>query len=382
MPANIGNQTVTVKFFDPVDSDVANRIGIGVRKKGIYEGGYLTKVNDTTVSLSTYDCEIGDGIYQVRGYTGSTVNIGVASATPYVILRWVYTGSASDDYIAMLAVAVGSITANDLVVGKCNFTGSTLTGFDYTLRSTPSVFDLFLKAQPTSPASMYVRVRAGRVSYGATNYDIIDQQSPLFTAPSAGLTRKDLLQVNTSGALIITQGTPVALPSTPAAPDQGNLVTLAQITLVGGQTTITTADIKDTRSYVATNFNVGTGSLVPQGAILLWSGSIATIPTGWNICDGTNGTPNLTDRFVLHADGVTNAVGATGGAKTHTLSIAEMPAHSHTYQSAPVTAQNRDTQYSATWPAVNSTGTTSTVGGSGAHNNRDKYYALAYIMKL
>lgn len=68
---------------------------------------------------------------------------------------------------------------------------------------------------------------------------------------------------------------------------------------------------------------------VPSGVITLWSGSIATIPAGWLLCDGTLGTPNLRDRFVVGA-GTTYAVAATGGASTVTLATANIPAHTHT----------------------------------------------------
>lgn len=54
------------------------------------------------------------------------------------------------------------------------------------------------------------------------------------------------------------------------------------------------------------------GSGVPNGAIIMWSGSVATIPDGFSLCDGTNGTPDLRNRFVIGA-GNTYAVGATGG---------------------------------------------------------------------
>ena len=57
--------------------------------------------------------------------------------------------------------------------------------------------------------------------------------------------------------------------------------------------------------------------VVPSGFIGMWSGSASTIPTGWALCDGTNGTPNLTDRFVLGA-GKAYQPGATGGAATAT----------------------------------------------------------------
>ena len=53
-------------------------------------------------------------------------------------------------------------------------------------------------------------------------------------------------------------------------------------------------------------------SAVPTGGIIMWSGSIASIPAGYVLCDGTNGTPNLKDSFVVGA-GATYAVGNTGG---------------------------------------------------------------------
>ena len=73
-------------------------------------------------------------------------------------------------------------------------------------------------------------------------------------------------------------------------------------------------------------------SSVPLGVITLWSGSIATIPTGWALCDGTNGTPNLTAKFVIHADsdsggtfdvGDTSAaaIAATNGAPSATTTV-------------------------------------------------------------
>jgi hypothetical protein len=67
-----------------------------------------------------------------------------------------------------------------------------------------------------------------------------------------------------------------------------------------------------------------TGATIPTGVILLWSGAIGAIPSGWVICDGANSTPDLRDRFVVGA-GTTYAVGATGGQNT----ITSVPAHTH-----------------------------------------------------
>jgi microcystin-dependent protein len=71
-------------------------------------------------------------------------------------------------------------------------------------------------------------------------------------------------------------------------------------------------------------------SSVPKGAIIMWSGLETDLPSGWAICDGTQGTPNLRNRFIVGSGvGSDNPVGSTGGAASMTLSVANMPSHSH-----------------------------------------------------
>jgi len=69
-------------------------------------------------------------------------------------------------------------------------------------------------------------------------------------------------------------------------------------------------------------------TLIPPGIILLWSGSVASIPSGWVLCNGANSTPDLRDRFVVGA-GSSYAVNATGGANTVTLDATMIPSHTH-----------------------------------------------------
>lgn len=138
------------------------------------------------------------------------------------------------------------------------------------------------------------------------------------------------------------------------------------------------------------------------GMIILWSGTTATIPTGWALCNGTNGTPNLTDRFVVGA-GSNYGVAQTGGSKdaivvshNHSASSGAAGGHSHTYtkQSGSVKVDSGGMIGANSYAIGSTTGTTSSVGNhthsvsvstkgsSGTNKNLPPYYALAYIMRL
>ena len=73
---------------------------------------------------------------------------------------------------------------------------------------------------------------------------------------------------------------------------------------------------------------LATGAAVPSGGIIMWSGAVSAIPTGWVLCNGSNSTPDLRNRFVLGA-GSTYAVNATGGATTDSVTTDSAGSHSH-----------------------------------------------------
>jgi hypothetical protein len=150
-----------------------------------------------------------------------------------------------------------------------------------------------------------------------------------------------------------------------------------------------------------------------SGMIMMWSGTIATIPSGWLLCNGTSGTPDLRDKFVIGAradDGgaaktnVTGSYTQTGGSKdavnvshTHTATSDTVGDHAHSYTSPtdPATgsgtggvgggaAQNFPSTNGATTTGAGShshTITVSSAGVSGTNANLPPYYALAFIMK-
>jgi microcystin-dependent protein len=168
-------------------------------------------------------------------------------------------------------------------------------------------------------------------------------------------------------------------------------------------------------------------ALVPIGGIIMWSGSTTNIPTGYQLCNGSNGTPDLRNRFIVGA-GSGYGVGATGGAATIQLTQGQLPSHAHgiggdgNHNHLVVTAVedsggNRFTRLvdNGSLPHIVRTGfpsgnqnfryairgtssgpnagrsnnagshshggATGAAGSNQAHENRPPYYALAYIMR-
>jgi microcystin-dependent protein len=171
---------------------------------------------------------------------------------------------------------------------------------------------------------------------------------------------------------------------------------LASLTVSGA---VSTASLTSPGTVTASNF-VGYGT-IPIGGIILWSGAATNVPAGWALCDGTTHygvvTPDLRGRFVLGAGsgaGLTpRTVGQSDGEETHTLTLGEMPSHTHTNAFV-------DNGYPDNWGRRDSTGVnghflvdphgggnlanfgTSTNGADVAHNNMPPYYVLAYIIRV
>ena len=147
---------------------------------------------------------------------------------------------------------------------------------------------------------------------------------------------------------------------------------------------------------------IGNGT-IPIGGIIMWSGTIANIPTpGWALCNGSNSTPDLRNRFIVGAHsgggtGITSTTGPgistntatnpnytpgnTGGETSHQLTIAELASHTH----------SGSAQYPGSGPEQNQDGSpndrttfnisSGSAGGDQYHENRPPYYALAFIMR-
>ena len=144
------------------------------------------------------------------------------------------------------------------------------------------------------------------------------------------------------------------------------------------------------------------GTTIPTGLISLWYGSIGSVPTGWYLCDGSNGTPDLRDKFIVGA-GNSYAVSATGGSSSATLTTNNMPAHTHTAtstvtdpghthtgvvgssgsgaQGGGISVPINNTSIGTSSTGITVSTTNATAGSGTSFSILNPYYALAYIMK-
>ncbi|MBM3840512.1 MAG: hypothetical protein FJ398_21625 [Verrucomicrobia bacterium] len=130
------------------------------------------------------------------------------------------------------------------------------------------------------------------------------------------------------------------------------------------------------------------GGSIPIGGIIMWSGAINAIPTGWRLCDGGGGTPDLRNRFIVGAGSSYNP-GNTGGRDQVTLSVNNLPAHSHRISDLDRTGNpdgwrdgGRHYWRNASYQGHTDMGKeTDVTGGNQAFDIRPPFYALAFIMR-
>jgi hypothetical protein len=303
--------------------------------------------------------------------------------------------TASDTNSASSIVARdanGSFSSNVITATLFSGSGASISAINASNISSGTIANARTTAASANGASTIVT----RDANGSFSANVVTATSGSFTSitgDGSGLTNLNASNV-ASGTLAVARGGTGVGTST----GTGSVVLSASPALSGTPTAPTAAVGTNTTQLATTAF---VQAAIPSGIITMWSGSTASVPSGWFLCDGNNGTPDLRDRFVVGA-GSSYAVAATGGSKdaivvshTHsaTSSVSD-PGHLHSIASwgstgfnpggsitASTQVQNASMNTNSATTGIGVSTSISSTGSSGTNANLPPYYALAYIMK-
>jgi len=311
---------------------------VGTSLTGTLTGNFLS-TNGTVTNLTSGNVNLTGG--SITGLTNlastnatvTNFNATTSNLTNLSVANLVVAGGTLS---GLTALTVTNLTSTNFTVANAQIASGSATGLT-TVAGTNGTFTNF--------SSSNIYVTGGSLS-GIGG----------FTAQSTQTTNL------ATGNALITGGSATGLSAVTATAGQVTNLTTANIIATGGNvsntvgvnntltganlinSTATTKSYSDSSTAIATTAYVN--SVLPRGAIIMWGGIVASIPAGWQLCDGSNGTPNLQGQFIVGASGSGGyTVGATGGTSSVTLTGNNLPVHSH---------------------AISVSGTTD---GGGAHNH-------------
>ena len=255
-------------------------------------------------------------------------------------------------------------------------------------------FTLQVNSQNVSPGSANAIIVSlgGVVQNPGTDYTVAASTLTFTTAPASGLS---------FFGLVLGQGVDAVEPAD-ASVTASKLATNSVETAKIADQAVTLAKLphgtgsNDGKFLRANNGADPTFETIPTpsgfvtGMIIMWNSTVASIPSGFVLCDGNNSTPDLRDKFIVGVKqddsgtaktNVTGSLTQTGGSATHTLTEAEMPSHVHHVQ---ITTDSSG-PFGSVFAAGNNSSqgfvATTSKGSGNAHNNLPPYYALCFIMK-
>lgn len=336
----------------------------------------------------------------LSGHLTGNVTSPYTTATNFNSSNIVVTGGYVNNLANLSATDLSSTTLtvsqailNNLSTANISATGGQITGLAGLTSN---------QAQVTNFVSSNVLVTGGRVdnlahlsatTLSATNIStsnivVVGGQITNITNSTVAILQATNFS---SGNAQITGGSATGLTNITATNGQIGTLTVTNVAVSSGNvsnvsganvrlfssniqnSTATTRSVSDNSTAIATTAFVH--SVLPAGVILMWGGSIATIPTGWQLCNGSNGTPDLRDRFIVGA-GTTYAPAATGGSASVTLDATQLPVHNHAQQGTVTTNVDGAHSHSINDPGHSHSTTYPYVGnysGSGSFNVRGDY---------
>ena len=223
--------------------------------------------------------------------------------------------------------------------------------------------------------------------------DMYCKEHPYINYPIVGGKKTDLRElfngfderIKNNTTNIATNKTNISTNATNIAANTAEITKLkSRVTVNETNITSNTAEIKNINEKI-TNIKTNITALqdaMPVGSIIMFNGKAEEIPSGWAICDGKNGTPNLLDRFIL----ASTYCGGTGGQSQITLSVSQLPPHRHRLKKCWYgKSDNADDRQVVRWDDSVSTNDqilTEETGFGLPINIMPPYYRLIYIMKV
>ena len=338
--------------------------------------------------------------YLVNNGTADTITVKTPSGSgigvPSGKTMWVYNNGSN---VVDAVTAVTSLQSDGgVTVDEMTLDGDTLTATDDFIIN--AVGDITLDADGDEVIFKDGGTNVGHVSMDSDNLTIkslVSDKDVIFQGNDGGSSITALtLDMSAAGEAQFNAG--ITSPGTVTS--SGTLAVTGNLTLDGASGTASTTVLTSAGSGATPTW----ASPFPSGMIVLWSGATDAIPTGWVLCNGSNSTPDLRNRFVVGA-GDTYSVNATGGSADATLvshthsatSSVTDPGHFHeimqklqgAFANNGAFIQPASTQISNSFTNNSATNTTgisvstslSTAGSSATNANLPPYYALAYIMK-
>jgi microcystin-dependent protein len=288
-------------------------------------------------------------------------------------------------------------------------------GSTYLSDARPALSSLFTNAVDAS--DRYVEITVKGIGASGVDSTLLPRMR-LLSSPYAYLAKYALSAstlVNAGFNVVSMTRTNVGInnASPASALDVNGTITGSGLNVQGAATVTGTATLGTVSASSLTAGNISASGTIsgygtiPLGGIIMWSGT--TVPTGWAICDGSTvnnrATPDLRGRFVLGSGSgsglTTRTLGYSGGEENHTLTVNEMPGHTHSVTDPGHThaywdptsgsykgLDHDDNGTAVEYPDVSNVGSSKTgitlgsKGGDNAHNNMPPYYVLAFIMRV
>lgn len=346
------NTWVTVGSVVNDNVDLSGNLFVGPYNFAVKDSNGNVQIVNSKISgdISFFNNVAGTStrVLKLNGLSGlvevnanATANFGVTTKI-YVDSEIQRTSSSGDaNLIANVAIINANLVAR---INSENDLRANIIAANTAIALRDSIVRVNILNGDTNTA-LLANVNAANARVNAANVNIVDVNNRL---DSLNLAKDVALFANLSYKANLASPTLTGVPRSPTAIAGNSSTMIATTEFVTSAINVLDTSVTNNATFkaplasptftgvpIAPNVAVSTNSgqiattafvhsVLPKGVILMWSGSVVSIPTGWALCNGLNGTPDLRNRFILGA-GSSYAVAATGGSTD-----AIVVSHTHT----------------------------------------------------